>query len=51
MYVRKGSACNALALVQVTVWCRIGNSQLPEPMITLFTDTSENFDELEITDL
>ena len=38
-FVPKGPIDNMSALVQVMAWRRRGDNPLPEPMLTLFTDT------------
>ena len=37
-FVPKGPIDNKSALVQVMAWCRTGDKQLPEPMLTQFAD-------------
>ena len=37
-FVPKGPIDNDLALVQIMVWCWIGDNPLSEPMLTRFTD-------------
>ena len=38
-FVPLGPVDNKSTLVQVMAWCRVGDKPLPEPRLTLFTDT------------
>ena len=38
-FVTEGLIDKKLALVQVVAWCRTGDKPLPEPMVTISTDS------------